>query len=218
MKVMKYFLIIIATLFFQISCNKNNEATLEKNEELSSGIDLATRIEFYKRVGIVRNKILEQVRATRGRVIVKGCRVIPRVNEYTGLFFESGSSHQAKARESIEQNENIPDPLIRSIAFGDIKAVRCLLEASHDPNVGGNAGHPLRVSNVEDNEALLASLPFVRFSDAVIMASVYNFPEILKLLIKHGAYVNSRHVPIAHIAGILGYREVESILKANGAK
>ena len=192
---MKYFLIIIATLFFQISCKEDSKIHVEEVEEYNI---FSTPPEKYKkRVDEVRGEILKKERATRDRVVVKGCSVIAWVDEYAvGIIIPM--TPEGQVSEDIRDDETMPDPLVRSIAFKDIEAIRCLLEAGHDPDARSN---PIRLQNTGEEGAY-----------GMGYAINYNFLEIVKLLIAYGADTQGW----LNFAQHEDLKEIIEILKANG--
>ena len=199
MNIMKYILIIIATLFFQISCEKRNKSNGEKKYKWLSD-------EYHRRVDEVRGEMLKKERAKRDREVVKGCSVIAWVNGYEASL-NITFTPEVEVFEDIRYNETIPDPLVRSVAFNDIEAVRCLLEASHDPDTRSS---PIPFQEEGEGEAY-----------GMGYAIDYNFLEIVKLLIKHGANVNATHSDgkpfLLNFAQREGHKEIIKILEANGA-
>ena len=221
---MKYFLIIIA-LFIQISGEADSIQTGEADSKLNEEkkYELFSP-EYFRSANEKREEFLKKERAKRNRVIVKGCGVIPWVSEYENILELSEeemtpgnfvgvhlklmlmfTTSGGQVLNSTSIDETILDPLVRSASFKDIEAVKCLLEAGHDPNVKSG------------------SIPYPEHKNTALFAAVrYNSPKIVKLLIKYGADVNEKtkdgKVFLLNKAEYLEHAEIVEILKFHEAK
>ncbi len=190
---MKY--ILFVALLFQLSCKKN-QGINDESEEIRRYIE-ANRL--FKTI----EEAQKHLEANRKYEMVKGCKVIERTRIIeSGIFIAIDP-----VGELLETNRvylTILDDLVRSVVFGDTKAVKCLLDKDHDPNSRSN------------------TFGAAKLHSALFWAIVQNFPKIVKLLIEAGADVNEKNedgVPfLLEEAEFLKHTEVAKILKAHGAK
>ncbi len=178
---MKYILFIFIFIgsLFQFSCKE----------------DKIPRIEGFRTLEEAKRTL----EAERKYEMVKGCKVIERTrNIQIGISIDFDSV--GRLLEKNRQDLTIPDDLVRSIAFEDVEAVKCLLDKGHDPNVKsqpfGSAGVP---------------------PSALHLAVSNNNPKIVKLLAEAGANVNEKDYKGDSFLLIHSDGEIAEILKAHGA-